>query len=636
MADVFGTSEGSGEANDGLAPLPSPVSKTKTEGVRNSVNFRNFMPEHINKEITRRYNIDKCEIGAGGYGKVYIAKDRHFEDRLVAIKKVVKHDAQKTAAFRCEIKIMKELDHPNICKLLETYEQGRFMFFVMEFCEGGEVFDRIMETGLIAEDITADIIRQVSTALKYAHSRGIAHRDMKPENIVFCNSDVTNSHVKVIDWGLGFYFGQTRMKSAVGSLTYAAPEVLEAKETEEYSSACDLWSLGIVAYVMLCGKPPFWGSHNEQLKSMKQERYPITGEPWTSISAHAKDFIKRLLKKRPDQRMSIDKVLMHPWLTSKNNMGPAATKAVAQNVLSNLKNFSQTSQFFSICVTSVARQLDHRHLRDIHLVFREMDTNGDGTLDIEEVKEGFKKIYGMNSSQELTDIEAMFNKLDIDGSGAIDYTEFCAAGIGEKVSCQEYVLWAAFKTFDVQDDNGQISKDEIMQVLGNKDVEKAWSKDVCSDVAQEIMDMCDGDGNGEIDFEEWMTMMRTASAKNGIEADEREPEIGTQEHELVEALQDAEVTGKTGKAYDILLDLNKVGAKGDGAPQPVVVKKPTGPRGPSTGRAQEVSMTKPKQSIIVAYGSGLPPDGTGSDVVDARAGTLTHALCAESPPCVLL
>ncbi|CAK0894668.1 unnamed protein product, partial [Prorocentrum cordatum] len=288
-----------------------------------SLNLRALMPERVNAEISKRYDIHPNEVGAGGYGKVYVASDRFTPARKVAIKKVLVFDEEKRIAFKKESSIMKTLDHPHICKLLETYDQGRHMFFVMEYCEGGEVFDRIMDNGLISESSTAGIARQCAGALKYAHSHGIAHRDMKPENICFVSSDLSNDDIKVIDWGLGFYFGETqRMSSAVGSLTYAAPEVLESSTGSgydetcstssgrasacsrtmgaafdllpelhvhgEHEATCDVWSLGVLIYVMLCGKPPFWGNYQAQLKRMKAETFPMSDSTWQSISDDAK------------------------------------------------------------------------------------------------------------------------------------------------------------------------------------------------------------------------------------------------------------------------------------------------------------------------------------------------------------
>mmetsp|Transcript_2590 Transcript_2590/g.7306 ORF Transcript_2590/g.7306 Transcript_2590/m.7306 type:complete len:617 (-) Transcript_2590:127-1977(-) len=527
-------------------------------GDRMSVNLKAFMPQRLNAEISKRYDIDAREIGSGGYGKVFVAKDRQMRDRMVAIKKVVIFDDEKKAAFLKEVDIMRDLDHPNICKLLETYEQGRFMFFVMEYCEGREVFDRIMETGSIDEKTTADIVKQAASALKYSHNRGIAHRDLKPENICFCSKDPANNTIKVIDWGLGFYFGQARMNSAVGSLTYAAPEVLEAKEGDGYNAACDLWSLGVVTYVMLCGKPPFWGNYSEQLRKMKKEQYPMTDATWQAISPEAKDLIKGLLKNNPAQRMTLDGVLKHTWLSSAKSTMDAA---ITQTVLSNMKQFSNTSQFFSLCVASVARQLDHRSLRDVHKVFCEMDTNGDGVLELNEVKNGFEKIFGKDS-KESREVEEMFKRLDLDGSGTIDYTEFCAAGIGERMSTEENVLWAAFKTFDIHDDDGKISKDEIKQVLMSADVNKVWAPEVCENICKEIFSRFDGDGDETLDFQEWLKLMREIAHQS---RDSDKAAVWDSEEQVLLKELDTTVTENMAtierfdKAYTLLVELDRKG-----------------------------------------------------------------------------
>lgn len=515
------------------------------------------MPERISADISKRYNINPSELASGGYGKVYTAEDKDFGTRKVAIKKVVKSDPEKTEAFKKEVSIMKDLDHPNICKLLETYDQGRFMFFVMEFCEGGEVFDRIMDQGQISEEQTADIVLQVARALKYAHARQIAHRDLKPENVCFCTRDPESSLVKVIDWGLGFYFGMGRMRSSVGSLTYAAPEVLSA--SGRYGAECDIWSLGVLAYVMLCGKPPFWGTHNEQLKRMKQERFPLSGSPWdTEVSTDAKDFVTRSLKARPDRRLTIDQILEHGWF--KLNKRAMSNTGVQTEVLRNLKAFSNNSAFFNLCVASVARQLDHKSLQSVHQVFSHLDTNGDGVLSMQEVRHGFEKLFGAGS-QEVQEVEEMFRKLDLDGSGTIDYTEFCAAGIGQQMSTQEDVLWAAFKTFDHKDDDGTISVEEIRQVLQNADVNNVWSKEVCEDVAKDIIAKFDTDNNGSIDFNEWLSLMRSRADLATLPDNTLAPVRHPDEIDLQLAAQ-AQGRGDVAQAYEMIgrvQDRNKPG-----------------------------------------------------------------------------
>lgn len=491
-----------------MAATPKVTPGRRISDVQRQFDLKAFMPSHVDSEISKRYDMGAHEIGSGGYGKVFLAKDREVNGRVVAIKKVIITDEAKKRAFQKEAQIMKDLDHPNICKLLETYETGRFMFFVMEFCEGREVFDRIMEHGTLAEHVTAHIVKQCASALKYAHNRGIAHRDMKPENICFCSNDVADHRIKVIDWGLGFFFGQARMNSAVGSMTYAAPEVLEAKASSAYTAACDLWSLGVVMYVMLCGKPPFWGNFQEQMRRMKSEKFPMSDATWAKISQDAKDILKGLLRVDPQRRMSLDIVLSHPWLRIKET---PVDPVMSAQVLTNLRQFSNTCHFFSLCVASVARQLDHKSLRDVHKVFCQLDTNGDGVLSLSEVKIGFEKIFGKDSDQ-FRDVERMFERLDLDGSGTIDYTEFCAAGIGERMSTEESVLRAAFKAFDIQDD-GRITRNEIVQVLSSADVNKTWTPEVCEAVTQELMSEFDVNGDGSLDFEEWLKLIRQTASR---------------------------------------------------------------------------------------------------------------------------
>lgn len=547
------------------------IDSGSVDGRRSSrFDLKAFMPERVGTEISKRYQIDAKEIGSGGYGKVFVAKDREMQNRMVAIKKVMVFDDEKKKAFQKEVAIMKELDHPNICKLLETYEQGRFMYFVMELCEGREVFDRIMDHGQIEEKTTADIVRQSASALKYAHNRGIAHRDMKPENICFCTDDPKDNQIKVIDWGLGFYFGEARMSSAVGSLTYAAPEVLEAQAVEGYSCACDLWSLAVVTYVMLCGKPPFWGNFAEQLKRMKKETYPMSDSTWQAISRDAKDLIRGMLKCNPKERMPLDKVLNHPWLRNPCSYMGAG---ISRQVLANMRQFSNTSQFFSLCVASVARQLDHRSLRDVHRVFCDMDTNGDGVLELSEVKAGFEKIFG-KGSKELDEVEEMFARLDLDGSGHIDYTEFCAAGIGERMSTEEHVLWAAFKAFDVQDDDGRITREEIKQVLRRADVNQFWTNQVCDELSNELFARYDKNGDGSLDFDEFLKLMREIAKRH---KNPLSPAQHSKEAELMETLERAQHAQQNpkdlfSKAYNTLVELDRSSVT-DGSPRSAALNK---------------------------------------------------------------
>jgi calcium-dependent protein kinase len=500
-----------------------------------------FISEHHDDDICRRYEIDKQELGAGGYGKVYVAKDRMFADRLVAIKKVLKLNYDHDAKFHREVSIMKDLDHPSICRLFETYEDDRFMQFVIEYLEGGDLFDRYMDNGAFEEPMVASVMKQVASALRYAHRKGIAHRDMKLENICFCDRDATaNPHVKVIDWGLGKHFVDGRMSSNVGSSMYSAPEVIECDPADEisdvdpgYTSACDIWSLGVVTYVTLSGKPPFYGSPMAQLRNMKAEVYPFTKGIWLTTSDDAKDFIRSLLKADPKDRLNLDEIVRHPWLQRPETVGDMTEQMMIKSmefsrVLSNLEQFSHAPSFFSICCASVARQLDCRSLRHIHEIFCEVDKNGDGFITHVEFQDAVRDVFG-EESQEYMDSFDTFQRLDLDNSGVITYTEFCAGALGENMFSQEHVMWAAFKSFDLTD-NGQVSKQELQQVLARGDVNEVWTPVVCEAVARDVIEEFSPNHKADyITFEDWLKMMREYSMRHRYESPRR---ISKTEHSM--------------------------------------------------------------------------------------------------------
>jgi len=507
------------ERDDGLEPADKKATglalTPRSECGDETTGLRSFCPQRVHLSVRNRYEFnDSDSIGCGQSGTVFVARDKRYNQRVVAIKKVwTKNSTQQLRdEFNRERSIMQELDHPNICKLLETYDEGRFMYFVMEYCAGKEVFVRISDSGAICETVSADIVKQVASALNHAHAKGIAHRDIKPENVVFVTDDEKCNDIKVIDWGIGFFFNQAKMHSAVGSQLYIAPEVLTARSAHEgYSCACDAFSLGVMTYVMLAGRVPFWGNVAQQLDAKQKGQYPMENKVWNGVSDAAQDFIRSLLKPNPEERLAMDAVMVHPWLEG----GAQKTELVTRTqVLSNISRVCDTSRLMSIIMTSIARQMHHQSFKDVHQVFQEMDTNGDGVLDLNEMQAGFFKMNG-NSGGPLADIPELFEKLDVDHSGTIDYTEFCMAGADLRSFMEEDVLWAAFKAFDVHDQN-KLTKKEVVTVLKNgRFFDEVWDEKVCEKALSEL----DKDNDGDISFEEWLEFMRhTAQQCSNVEA----------------------------------------------------------------------------------------------------------------------
>lgn len=516
---------------------------------KTSVNFRSFMPERFEMDVGEHYTMDGKAFGEGGYGAVYLARDKAFKDRRVAIKKVTKTTKKLDDALRQEIATMKQLDHPNICRLLETFEVAQHIFFVMEFCEGGELFDRIIKEQKISEPTTAEIIRQVASALSYAHINKIAHRDLKPENICFASKDPSNQHAKVIDWGLSGIFEGRTMMAQLGSLQYASPEVLT--EGCPYDCSCDLWSLGVVMYIMLCGRPPFWGSKNVLIKRVKAAEYPMKAAIWDPISPAAKDLVRRLLEPDVEKRLTAQGVLEHEWLQT---TAPRTVSTASVAVLTNMRQFQGLSLFRSICIAAVARQLDYKALEEIHRVFAELDKDANGVLTVEEVKAGFGALF---AGEDDKFVDEIFKSIDLDGSGTIDYTEFCTVALACQNEFQEEALWAAFRSFD-KDGSGAISLKEMIDVVKSVDIQNSFTPEVCEEACREIMNRFDKDGNGYIDFEEWKVMMQrsTAGNPNMVDDPDEQPVLSLDKRELSQRLLEVGPE-KPLEAYDILQTMNR-------------------------------------------------------------------------------
>eukprot|EP01087_Luapelamoeba_hula_P006472 TRINITY_DN1654_c0_g1_i2.p1 TRINITY_DN1654_c0_g1~~TRINITY_DN1654_c0_g1_i2.p1 ORF type:complete len:237 (+),score=52.51 TRINITY_DN1654_c0_g1_i2:385-1095(+) len=206
---------------------------------------------------------------------------------------------------------MKKVDHPNILKLFEVYEDDEHFFLVLELVEGLELFDKIVDRGNYSERDAANIVKQILEAVRYLHQEGIVHRDLKPENLLSAGEG-ENEVVKVADFGFAKNFGEEKLVTSCGSPGYVAPEVL----TEDtYTNAVDMWSVGVIIYILLSGYPPFYDESPPKIfKKITEAKYDFDDPVWDDISDIAKDLIRCLLVKDPYQRLSAKKCLKHPWI----------------------------------------------------------------------------------------------------------------------------------------------------------------------------------------------------------------------------------------------------------------------------------------------------------------------------------
>eukprot|EP01068_Selenidium_serpulae_P007835 Selendium_serpulae@DN4815_c1_g1_i2.p1 len=443
--------------------------------------------------IKNYYEIDEQKLGQGTYGSV--SKAIHLATKAErAVKTIPKVRVKNVQRFRQEIEIMKGLDHPNIIKLFETFEDTNYIYLVLELCHGGELFDRIIDDEFISEQFTAVLMRQILAAIFYIHQNKIVHRDLKPENFLFLEKK-KDSVLKIIDFGLAARCDQdTILSTKAGTPYYVAPQVLRG----QYTNKCDLWSAGVIMYILLCGYPPFHGDNDSEiLQKAKAGKYVFNHEDWKNVSREARDLIRNLLRVNPNERFSAEQALGHCWFTLfEQKLTPQQTDELTNSrLIEKFRTFRHNSRFKKAALTVIAQQLSPQQISKLRDIFNVLDVNKDGTLTAVEIRDGLRK---SGITDVPADFEHVLSEVDSDGSGVIDYTEFIAAALERKDFIQEDVLRSAFSRFDI-DGNGKITRDELKQVWNTLD------EDEISGMIKDI----DKNDDGEIDFEEFMIMMRS-------------------------------------------------------------------------------------------------------------------------------
>jgi len=300
-------------------------------------------------------------LGEGAFSNVFLAESKQEKGGLAAVKVINKEelckDEDKMFLVDKEIEIMAQLDHPNIVKLYEVYVNSEEVCLVMELAKGGEVFDKLLEYGSLTEPEAARLLSQVLEAVGYLHAQGIVHRDLKPENLLYYDNK-SNSKVMVTDFGLSDYEEELRPDSAVcGTATYLAPEVIKGTCS---SRAQDMWSLGVISYIILCGYPPFFtdkkgGGNNdtELLNQIARGKYKFHENFWDDISLEAKDFVKRLMSVSPEKRLGVEEALKHPWIVRYNKSFLSET--LLNNILTALTVLLVAISFFYLYFFSLSK-----------------------------------------------------------------------------------------------------------------------------------------------------------------------------------------------------------------------------------------------------------------------------------------
>mmetsp|Transcript_13688 Transcript_13688/g.36913 ORF Transcript_13688/g.36913 Transcript_13688/m.36913 type:complete len:537 (-) Transcript_13688:182-1792(-) len=444
------------------------------------------------------YDLDH-QLGAGAFGTVRLATHRSSGAQR-AIKTIQKSgDQAQGERLASEVAVMKELDHPNLVKVLEVYEDTQFLHLVMEICSGGELFDRIIAERRFTERGAAVVMRQVLSATCHMHAASICHRDLKPENLMLRDRDVQidNSVIKITDFGLARRFTAGKpLTTIVGTPFYIAPEVLRGS----YCESCDMWALGVIAYVLLGGYPPFKGRNDAEIFANIIEGYYEFHPPaWVTVTGDAKAFISKLLRVNPSTRCSASEALADVWI---EGLAPTSEdEPLGADQISNIQDYCRQNRLKKAAMLVVAKRLGDSDIEHLRRIFESADVKKDGLVTYENLQ---MAVSSLGHEGVAANILSMAGELDVDGDGRIDYTEFLAAALEKRHYEEERVLLEAFQLFD-HDGSGYLSRKELLQVLCNTEVETVWG----SVVVAQVLEQCDGNADGQLDFKEFLSMMRS-------------------------------------------------------------------------------------------------------------------------------
>ena len=479
--------------------------QNKNNGV--SFSKKNFILQ-ASGDFSEKY-LKIQELGAGGFSKVFRVQNQ-ITSEIFACKELTKSKIKNIEIFRNEINIMSKCDHPNIIKLNEIYEDKIHLELIMEECCGGSLLDILLKKmedkdEVFTEGQAAKIFKQIMSAICYCHDQGIAHRDLKMENVLFSYTS-EDSPIKIIDFGLsqciqfqpknlmeiltGKANKNINMTGSVGTPHYVSPEVLKG----DYNQKCDIWSAGVILYAMLCGSFPFDGDSDKEIyKAILKKKFEFKKEDWKNISSEAKDLINNMLCDE-DKRYTAEQVLNHPWLVK---LAPNSKSAISKLNVKQLENYKNSCNFKKFILTYLATRLKEKEIKELRDIFHEMDLNKDGTLNVEEIKNGLIKI---NKEKHMNndEIDLIFKGIDTNNSKKIEYTEFISAALEQNKFMKEEKLINLFKMLD-KDGTGKISKDEIKKILNNEDIDEEELK--------QFIIKFDLNEDGEIDYYEFITCM---------------------------------------------------------------------------------------------------------------------------------
>lgn len=433
------------------------------------------------------------------------AIDKEDKTKKLAIKIMSKERAICKTLYEHEVDILSQIEHKNIVKFIDGTEDESNYYVLTGLCEGGELFDRIVNPEYkITEKVAAALIQDMLFAIQYLHQKNIVHRDLKPENFVFESND-NDANIVLIDFGCAKQVkDEQEYKDLVGTVYYLAPELAaqssRVSKTGAVLKCADIWSIGVIAYVMLTGRPPFKGRSNKDIFTRiikEQLAFPNDVE----LSEGFRDFVRKALVKNPHKRLTMEDALRHPWVQGK----AAAEIQLNQDVIRYLRQFNYQSKLKKAITRTLAKNMSQEPEKEVHRHFTRLDKDGNGYLAADELKlllldMGFAPVAAKEEA------ENMLKAADENNDGQVDFEEFKQVWHRKLLSQHDQYIHRVFAVFDDNGD-GYIDARELQSVLGDD-----------FDNIKAMIDEVDENNDGKLSFVEFQKAMQEESNGQKLEA----------------------------------------------------------------------------------------------------------------------
>jgi len=455
-------------------------------------------------DVHKRYQFRRT-LGKGASCRVVEAIDKEDKSKKLAIKIMSKERAICQTLYDHEVAILSQIQHKNIVRFIDGTEDESNFYVLTGLCEGGELFDRIVNHQYkITEKVAASLIQDMLFSIEYLHGKNIVHRDLKPENFVFESND-NDANIVLIDFGCAKQVDDEKeYKDLVGTVYYLAPELAaqssRVSKTGKVLKCADIWSIGVIAYVMLTGRPPFKGRTNKDIftRIIKDElKFPGDVE----LSDAFKDFVRKALVKNPHKRLTIEDALRHPWVQGKM----AAEIQLNKDVIRYLRQFNYQSKLKKAITRCLAKNMSQEPEKEVHRHFTRLDKDGNGFLAADELKlllldMGFAPVAAQQEA------ENMLKSADENNDGQVDFEEFKQVWHRKLLSQHDQYIHRVFAVFDDNGD-GFIDAKELQSVLGD-DFENI----------QAMIKEVDVNNDGKLSFEEFQRAMQEEATGQKLEA----------------------------------------------------------------------------------------------------------------------